>query len=426
MSRRIHRLLWRHGTQRTQIPHKLRITRIAEDRLYVSTSYVHSSFWKREAAGAAVPGAFRGPVDTRAPSVRAGLDPCWPMEARIPPPRGGTACFSAVMKPLFRRKPKIPPVEPPPAAPSHSSELDPYVSAKGAAGRPRDPYGSASAETPQPSDAELLAEYGSGSAPPVSRLPPPTSVYRDPYTTQGAGSEFDPDEEAIQDIKYQLRSTKQESLSSSRNAVRLAREAEETATNTMVRLGEQSDTIGDTERSLDVAKAHASRAEDNARLIAQLNQSIFRPKFTRNKKAKRDAEEYRAVQRHIDERQERELTRAEMLSSQRRVEESVSNTGMFSKMRSKFGGGPAGELVDPREQRRRYQFEATASDDEMEDEIDGNLDEIAALSARMNVLGRAMGQEVDEQNRRLHRVSDKTTALDTRIYAGTKRLENLK
>ena len=138
MSRRIHRLLWRHGTQRTQIPHKLRITRIAEDRLYVSTSYVHSSFWKREAAGAAVLGAFRGPVDTRAPSVRAGLDPCWPMEARIPPPRGGTACFSAVMKPLFRRKPKIPPVEQPPAAPSHSSELDPYVSAKGAAGRPRD------------------------------------------------------------------------------------------------------------------------------------------------------------------------------------------------------------------------------------------------------------------------------------------------
>jgi len=62
----------------------------------------------------------------------------------------------------------------------------------------------------------------------------------------------------------------------------------------------------------------------------------------------------------------------------------------------------------------------------MEDEIDGNLDEIAALSARMNVLGRAMGQEGDEQNRRLHRVSDKTTALDTRIYAGTKRLENLK
>lgn len=187
----------------------------------------------------------------------------------------------------------------------------------------------------------------------------------------------------------------------------------------------EPDKIGDTERSLDIAKAHTSRVEDNARTIAQLNQSIFRPKWKRNQKAKRDAEEARVLQRHIDERAERELTRAEMLSSQRRVEESVSNMGMFAKIRNKSRLG-VGESFDPKEQRARYQFEATESDDELEDELDGNLDEISALSARMNLLSRAMGQEVDEQNKRLARVSDKTSALDTRIYAGTKRLENLK
>jgi hypothetical protein len=37
-----------------------------------------------------------------------------------------------------------------------------------------------------------------------------------------------------------MRFTKQESLSSTRNALRIAREAEETATNTMLRLGDQS------------------------------------------------------------------------------------------------------------------------------------------------------------------------------------------
>ena len=186
------------------------------------------------------------------------------------------------------------------------------------------------------------------------------------------------------------------------------------------------DKIGDTERSLDIAKAHTSRVEDNARTIAQPNQSIFRPKWKRNQKAKRDAEEARVLQRHIDERTERELTRAEMLSSQRRVEESVSNMGMFSKLRNKAGVSNTNQSFDPKEQRARYQFEATESDDELEDELDGNLDEISALSARMNLLSRAMGQEVDEQNKRLGRVSDKTSALDTRIYAGTKRLENLK
>ena len=115
-----------------------------------------------------------------------------------------------------------------------------------------------------------------------------------------------------------------------------------------------------------------------------------------------------------------------MLSSQRRVEESVSNMGMFSKLRNKAGVSNTNQSFDPKEQRARYQFEATESDDELEDELDGNLDEISALSARMNLLSRAMGQEVDEQNKRLGRVSDKTSALDTRIYAGTKRLENLK
>ena len=94
-------------------------------------------------------------------------------------------------------------------------------------------------------------------------------------------------------------------------------------------------------------------------------------------------------------------------------------------MRNKFTHNNS-ELVDPKAQRERYQFEATESDDELEDELDGNLDEIAALSARMNILGRAMGQEVDAQNKRLQRVGDKTTALDTRIYAGTKRLETLR
>lgn len=41
-------------------------------------------------------------------------------------------------------------------------------------------------------------------------------------------------------IKQQIRFTKQESLSTTRNAIQTAREAEETATNTLTRLGEQT------------------------------------------------------------------------------------------------------------------------------------------------------------------------------------------
>ncbi len=47
-------------------------------------------------------------------------------------------------------------------------------------------------------------------------------------------------EEDVEGIKQSLRYTKQESVNSTRNALRLAREAEETARNTLGRLGDQS------------------------------------------------------------------------------------------------------------------------------------------------------------------------------------------
>lgn len=191
-----------------------------------------------------------------------------------------------------------------------------------------------------------------------------------------------------------------------------------------------------------MAKAHSSRADDNAKEIVALNRSIFRPNIQFNKKAKRDAEEARIIQRHIDEREEREAVRQEALNTQRRVDNTMGapGSGKTGSAFSRFGGdrfGPGGSggdrfgagkpAADPKagrlQARMRYQFEATESDDELEGELDDNLDEIGQLSGRLNQLGRAMGSEIDEQNTRIKRVSDKTTALDTRIYAGRYFLE---
>lgn len=47
-------------------------------------------------------------------------------------------------------------------------------------------------------------------------------------------------EEDVEGIKQQIRTTKQESVNSTRNALRLAREAEETARGTLLKLGDQS------------------------------------------------------------------------------------------------------------------------------------------------------------------------------------------
>lgn len=256
---------------------------------------------------------------------------------------------------------------------------------------------------------DLEAEYGAGSAASSSR-----------YDTRGHGNydgleqqeeARDEEDDEVEAVKQQMRFTKQESLSSTRNALRIARETEETATNTVLKLGEQSDKIANTERHLDMSKAHSSRADDNAHEIVALNRSIFRPNIQFNKKAKRDAEEARIMNRHIEEREEREAVRAEALKSQNRADQVLTGAGTGSgRFADRFGGGRFGggnkpvSAEDARKnklaQRSRYQFEATESDDDLEQELEDNLDEIGNLSSRLNQLGRAMGTEIDEQVRR--------------------------
>jgi len=80
------------------------------------------------------------------------------------------------------------------------------------------------------------------------------------------------------------------------------------------------------------------------------------------------------------------------------------------------------KLAGRKEQRKRFQFEATASDDELEDELDDNMDGLSQATKSLKSLGLAMGQELDEQNKRLHRIEDQTVSLDNRIFRNTERV----
>ncbi|KDN52681.1 hypothetical protein K437DRAFT_231744 [Tilletiaria anomala UBC 951] len=314
-----------------------------------------------------------------------------------------------------------------------------YGTGYGAQGRGGYSQGSHGGHTTQ---AQIENEYGAGSR--QGGYGGGGSAY-DEYGPSGEQQDQQQQEERtesdeeVEAVKQQMRFTKQESLSATRNALRMAREAEETATNSMMRLGDQSEKLADTERNLDLSKAYAGRADDNAKEIVALNRSIFRPNIQFDKKAKRAAEEARIINRHVDEREEREALRAETLAARNRVDQSLgapgSGAGGGGRF-DRFAGGRFGSkdkdgpLQDAKAtklaQRSRYQFEATASDDELEDELDENLDEISRLSGRLNQLGRAMGGEIDAQNERLRRLQDKTTNLDTKVFSSTQRLGNIK
>ncbi|KAI9460845.1 protein transporter SEC9 [Lactarius psammicola] len=237
-------------------------------------------------------------------------------------------------------------------------------------------------------------------------------------------------EEDVEGIKQQTRFVKQDSVNSTRNALRMAREAEETARGTINRLGSQSEKLANTERHLDVAKGHSQRAEDRTDELKQLNRSIFRPVITFNKDAKRAAQEAKVLQRYEDERDEREKAMTDIRETQNRLGQA---SAYGSSREEEIGAGPNGRRSRTaaqqslqKEQRKRYQFEATASDDELEDELDDNLDEISDVAKRLKALGSAMGQELDNQNNRIERIEEKTVNLDNKVFRNTERLKRIK
>ncbi|MBE7181889.1 MAG: hypothetical protein INR71_11910, partial [Terriglobus roseus] len=74
----------------------------------------------------------------------------------------------------------------------------------------------------------------------------------------------------------------------------------------------------------------------------------------------------------------------------------------------------------------KYQFEADSEDEEMENEIDNNLDMLHGATGKLKNLALAMGQEVDEQNKHIGRITGKVDRVDDEIALNRARLDRLK
>ena len=192
---------------------------------------------------------------------------------------------------------------------------------------------------------------------------------------------------------------KRQDVSSTRNALRIAQQAEETGRATLERLGEQGERIHNAERNLDLTASQNRLAEDKAREIKHLNRSMWAMKvdnpFTKSKRIREQDEA--AININRSERERRDATRSAAFASQTRQQEAAKD----------LRGTAAG--LEKRKQnlaeRSKYQFEADSEDEAMEDELDNNLELMSGAVGRLNKLGTVMGQEVDAQNKQI----DKTT-----------------
>ena len=181
--------------------------------------------------------------------------------------------------------------------------------------------------------------------------------------------------------------------------------------------------LANTERHLDISKNHSLRAEDNTDELKKLNKSIFRPAITFNKDAKRAAKEAKIQARYEEDREERERTLMDVRESQNTLGKATT----YGRGGDDEGSGGRRQVTQSqqairKEQRSRFQFEATGSDDEIEDELDDNLGEIGDAAKRLKALGLAMGGELDTQNQRIDRISEKATSLDNRMFKNTEKV----
>lgn len=220
----------------------------------------------------------------------------------------------------------------------------------------------------------------------------------------GAERQLTAEEEEEEDVaatKQQIRFMKQSDVSSTRNALRIAQQAEESGRATLARLGAQGERIHNTEKNLDLAASHNRVAEEKAKELKTLNRSMFavhvaNPFTSGSRREERDAQ---IVEKHRMEREQRDATRQAAFASQQRMEGAFKDVG--------DAGYKAPASKASLAERSKYQFEADSEDEDMENEIDANLDALSGAAGRLNLLARATGREVDEQNKHIEQIIQK-------------------
>jgi protein transport protein SEC9 len=208
------------------------------------------------------------------------------------------------------------------------------------------------------------------------------------------------EEAEYQAILAEKRALQQESASSVNRSVQMARQANEVGRATLARLGAQGERLHNTEKHLDLAANQNKVAQDRAAELKTLNRSMFAVHvgnpFT--SKQRQQAADEEVMRRHHAEREQRETTRKEGFQATQRME---SN---FRQMNGAM----------PRQQSRKkdygkFNLDDEEGADELEDQIDDGLAELEGQVSMMNMVGRAIGKEVDSQNKQIDRIMNKVS-----------------
>lgn len=222
------------------------------------------------------------------------------------------------------------------------------------------------------------------------------------YGEQRELTEEEQEEAEYQSILQEKRRIQQESGASVNRSVQMARQANEVGQATLARLGAQGERLHNTEKHLDLASNQNKIAQDRAAELKTLNRSMFavhvgNPFTSKQRQQKADEE---VMNRHRAEREQRETTRRDGYNANQRMESNFREMSRAGVQKQKTGKKDYGKynLDDEGDEARQ-----------LEDDIDNGLDELSGQVHMMNMVGRAIGKEVDTQNSQIGRIMDKVS-----------------
>lgn len=182
-----------------------------------------------------------------------------------------------------------------------------------------------------------------------------------------------------------------ESLESTRRMVQMAEETQDTGIKTLVALDEQGEKLNRVEENLDVINADMKEAEKNLTGLEKFCGLCVcscrkRPDFERS-------EQYRKAYGRRD---------------------ADKANGKNNRNTPSSSGAPAtGGYIQ------------RVTNDAREDEMDENLGQVAGIVDNLKSMAVDMGSELDQQNKQIDRITDKTMANETRIDTANRRAEHI-
>lgn len=230
------------------------------------------------------------------------------------------------------------------------------------------------------------------------------------------------EDQAVDEIKEQIRFTKQSSVASTRNTLKMAQEAEMAGMNTLGMLGHQSEKLNNVERNLDLIKIQNTAADEKVAELKKLNRNILAVHVSNpfNSKRRRREREDMIKGRKMEDKMRAEHMSQELHQSTQRIEGALGGGNETSAVREKYQREKVLAAA------KKYQFENDEEDDEMEVEIDRNLDKIQQISGRLKKLALATGEELDSQQRRIRDIEENTDEMDIKTHMNTTRLADIR